>query len=86
MNWKSAPQCPKCKKACFSSEAKAYKRVVNYEDIQRVYYCEHSDSYHITSMSEESALYFGVIDESVHTADVGIEQVKEKLNELKKRL
>ena len=41
--------CKETKKYIYSSEAKAYRAMNTYEDIQRVYFCSYCEGFHTTS-------------------------------------
>ena len=50
MNFK-AKYCKFEGKFCYSSESKAERAKVRYNDIKRTYYCEHCESWHTTSQA-----------------------------------
>lgn len=75
--------CEKTSKFCYSSEAKATRAVNRYDDIKRCYYCEHCDSFHTTSLSEEKALEEGIIKEKKTTNYFSAEHISKELNRLK---
>lgn len=74
--------CPKTDKYCYSSEAKATRAVNRYCDIQRCYYCEHCDSFHTTSLSEEKALEEGIITEKKTASFFSAEHISRELKRL----
>ena len=65
--------CKETKKYIFSSEAKAVRSMNKYEDIERVYFCEHCQGFHTTSQEK-------------HPDMVKVEKVKKISRKIKKRL
>ncbi len=72
--------CKITKKYIFSSEAKAMRSLNKYEDIKRVYFCKHCESFHTTS--KEQYLEFNKPKEKENISL----QIKKRLLSLKKRI
>lgn len=62
------------------SEAAANRRAERYDDIQRVYYCKHCDSWHLTKRELGDW-----VKEEQHK-DITQEEIKNRYNELIKKL
>ena len=74
--------CKVTKKYCYSSEAKATRAMNRYDDIKRVYLCEHCNSWHTTSMSYKEALREGVIEPKSNKKPPSKKKIQKKLEYL----
>lgn len=85
-------RCEQTGKISFLSEAAAQRRVNKYEDIKRVYYCEHCEGYHLSSRTVNQMLSYDVLGEEEKqglikpNCEITIDMVAEKLKELKEKL
>ena len=88
MNRGAMKICPATKKCIYSSEAKAMKFVNRYEDIKRVYYCEHCDGYHTTSKTLGQVISYGVLskEEVNEPGNISMEMLAKRLKELRDKL
>lgn len=83
MNRGKVTYCSQTKKFCYSSEAKANRAKNRYEDIRRVYHCEHCGNWHTTSMGTGLAVQEGIIKKTKPKKEVTPDQIQARIDQLK---
>jgi hypothetical protein len=79
MKEKDQKHCPTADKYSYSSEAKATRALTRYDEIKRIYFCEHCEGYHSTSMDEETSESFGYLEQK---PEITSEDVEKRLQAL----
>ena len=77
--------CGKTKKYCYTSEAKAQRSLNAYEQIKRVYHCDHCDYWHTTKISGGKAFELGII-EAEERRSISPKRIRKEIRKLKNKL
>lgn len=77
--------CKVTGKYCYSSEAKATRAMNKYKDIRRIYFCEHCNNFHTTSIGRSLAIKEGIIEDNPKV-EVSKEDIKKEIKRLKEKI